>query len=55
MDGETRSSKWILFFLPFITVLREGIEAVVFVGGVSLVFDFLVGLSKSNAPGLVVY
>ena len=27
----------------------------VFVGGVSLVFDFLVGLSKSNAPGLVVY
>ncbi|OCB87154.1 iron permease FTR1 [Sanghuangporus baumii] len=26
----------IIFFLPFITVLREGLEAVVFVGGVSL-------------------
>jgi high-affinity Fe2+/Pb2+ permease len=24
-----------LFMLPFITVLREGLEAVVFVGGVS--------------------
>ncbi|KAK4058262.1 high-affinity iron permease [Microbotryomycetes sp. JL221] len=29
-------SKWALFLLPFITVLREGLEAVVFVGGVSL-------------------
>lgn len=28
--------KWALFLLPFITVLREGLEAVVFVGGVSL-------------------
>jgi len=25
-----------MFVLPFITVLREGLEAVVFVGGVSL-------------------
>ena len=33
-DG--RSGKWALFLLPFITVLREGLEAVVFVGGVSL-------------------
>lgn len=33
---EGRSSKWALFLLPFITVLREGLEAVVFVGGVSL-------------------
>ncbi|GAA6014600.1 hypothetical protein JCM8202_001595 [Rhodotorula sphaerocarpa] len=31
-----RNSKWTLFLLPFITVLREGLEAVVFVGGVSL-------------------
>lgn len=30
------TGKWVLFFLPFITVLREGMEAVVFVGGVSL-------------------
>lgn len=32
---EGRSGKWALFLLPFITVLREGLEAVVFVGGVS--------------------
>ena len=31
-----RAGRWILFVLPFITVLREGLEAVVFVGGVSL-------------------
>lgn len=28
--------KYSFFFLPFITVLREGLEAVVFIGGVSL-------------------
>jgi len=33
---EGKSGKWALFLLPFITVLREGLEAVVFVGGVSL-------------------
>ncbi|GAA5992726.1 hypothetical protein JCM11641_004867 [Rhodosporidiobolus odoratus] len=33
---EARSSKWTLFILPLVTVLREGLEAVVFVGGVSL-------------------
>ncbi|KAJ9114381.1 hypothetical protein QFC20_001524 [Naganishia adeliensis] len=31
-----RSGKWALFLLPFITLIREGLEAVVFVGGVSL-------------------
>ncbi|GLB39059.1 putative iron permease FTR1 family protein [Lyophyllum shimeji] len=36
VDGKTTTGKWILFILPFITVLREGMEAVVFVGGVSL-------------------
>jgi high-affinity iron transporter len=30
-----RSGKWALFLLPFITLVREGLEAVVFVGGVS--------------------
>lgn len=30
--------KYALFILPFITVLREGLEAVVFIGGVSLGF-----------------
>ncbi|OSX63611.1 hypothetical protein POSPLADRAFT_1045912 [Postia placenta MAD-698-R-SB12] len=36
VDRETRAGKWVLFILPFITVLREGMEAVIFVGGVSL-------------------
>ncbi|TFY56958.1 hypothetical protein EVG20_g8732 [Dentipellis fragilis] len=36
VDGGASAGRWILFFLPFITVLREGMEAVVFVGGVSL-------------------
>jgi hypothetical protein len=31
-----KSRKYAMFILPFITVLREGLEAVVFVGGVSL-------------------
>ena len=31
-----KSRKYAMFVLPFITVLREGLEAVVFVGGVSL-------------------
>ncbi|KAK0435816.1 Ftr1 protein [Desarmillaria tabescens] len=35
-DGKTSTGKWALFILPLITVLREGMEAVVFVGGVSL-------------------
>jgi hypothetical protein len=34
-DKEARSGKWALFLLPFITVLREGLEAIIFVGGVS--------------------
>ena len=36
VDGRTKAGKWALLVLPLITVLREGIEAVVFVGGVSL-------------------
>ncbi|KAF8588812.1 Ftr1 protein [Ramaria rubella] len=36
VDNRTLTGKWVLFILPFITVLREGMEAVVFVGGVSL-------------------
>lgn len=31
------SKKYVMFILPFITCLREGLEAVVFVGGVGLV------------------
>ena len=33
-DREGKSVKYVLFTLPFITVLREGLEAVVFIGGV---------------------
>lgn len=33
---EAKGGKWTLFLIPLITVLREGLEAVVFVGGVSL-------------------
>ncbi|KAG1769349.1 iron permease FTR1/Fip1/EfeU [Suillus occidentalis] len=36
VDRGTTTGKWVLFILPLITVLREGIEAVVFVGGVAL-------------------
>lgn len=40
--------KYAMFILPFITVLREGLEAVVFIGGVSL------GLSASSIPLAVI-
>jgi high-affinity iron transporter len=33
-----RTSRFALFLLPFITVLREGLEAVVFAGGVRPIF-----------------
>lgn len=36
--------KYALFILPFITVLREGLEAVVFIGGISL------GLPATSFP-----
>ncbi len=39
-DNEGKSVKWLLFTLPFITVLREGLEAVVFIGGVRLARSF---------------
>jgi len=33
VTGAARTGKWALFTLPFVVVLREGLEAVVFVGG----------------------
>lgn len=33
---KTWCEKYAMFILPFITVLREGLEAVIFIGGVSL-------------------
>lgn len=35
-DRSTRAGRWLLFVLPYITVLREGLEGVVFVSGVAL-------------------
>lgn len=38
------SEKYAMFLLPFVTVLREGLEAVVYIGGVSL------GLPATSFP-----
>lgn len=38
------AEKYAMFILPFITILREGLEAIVFIGGVSL------GLPASSIP-----
>lgn len=40
--------KYAMFLLPFVTVLREGIEAIVFIGGVSL------GLPATSFPLAVI-
>ncbi|KAF8341928.1 hypothetical protein F5887DRAFT_918923 [Amanita rubescens] len=50
-EGE---SKWIIPFLPFTAVLREGLEVVVYVGGVSLGEPAL-GLIAGLAVGVIVY
>lgn len=62
MDKSTRSGKWVLFILPMITVLREGMEAVIFVGGVSLgqpaesiPIAAIVGLLCGFVCGLLIY
>ncbi|KAJ6469505.1 Ftr1 protein [Mycena sanguinolenta] len=61
-DGETRAGRWVLFILPLITVLREGMEAVIFVGGVSLgqpatsiPIATIVGLICGLIVGFVIY
>ena len=45
---KTWCEKYAMFILPFITVLREGLEAVIFIGGVSL------GLPATSFPLAVV-
>ncbi|KAJ8585103.1 Ftr1 protein [Rhizopogon salebrosus TDB-379] len=62
VDSRTRTGKWVLFILPLITVLREGIEAVVFVGGValgqpatSIPIAAIVGLVCGLVCGLLIY
>ncbi|KAG5638014.1 hypothetical protein H0H81_002282 [Sphagnurus paluster] len=62
VDGRTKTGKWVLFILPFVTVLREGMEAVVFVGGValgqsatSIPIAAIVGLVCGLVCGLLIY
>ncbi|KAG2340961.1 Ftr1 protein [Suillus weaverae] len=62
VDRRTKTGKWVLFILPLITVLREGIEAVVFVGGVaigqpakSVPIAAIVGLVCGLACGFFIY
>lgn len=45
---KTWCERYAMFILPFVTILREGLEAVVFIGGVSL------GLRASSIPLAVV-
>jgi len=54
--------KYALFLLPFITVLREGLEAVVFIGGVGLGLPaasfplaVICGLAAGIAVGYLIY
>ena len=54
--------KYAMFLLPFITVLREGLEAVVFIGGVSLGFPatsfplpVILGLGAGCLIGVFIY
>ncbi|KAG2415819.1 plasma membrane iron permease [Aspergillus terreus] len=56
------AQKYFMFVLPFITVLREGLEAVVFIGGVSLSFPasafplpVITGILAGIAVGYVIY
>ena len=52
MDDETdkglgnTSRRYALFILPLITLLREGLEAIVFIGGVSVLHSFYSVLSR---------
>ncbi|KAI5116372.1 hypothetical protein M0805_008685 [Coniferiporia weirii] len=61
-DKGGRTGRWVLFGLPLITVLREGMEAVVFVGGVALgqsataiPIAAIVGLVCGLIVGFIIY
>ena len=54
--------KYAMFLLPFITVLREGLEAVVFIGGVGLALPasayplaVICGLAAGVVIGYAIY
>lgn len=62
VTGGARTGKWALFTLPFIVVMREGLEAVVFVGGVSLgqpassiPIAAIVGIICGGICGFIIY
>ena len=57
-----KAEKYALFLLPFITILREGLEAVIFVGGVGLSFPgeafplpVVCGMLAGGAVGWFIY
>lgn len=57
-----KAEKYALFLLPFITILREGLEAVIFVGGVGLSYPgsafplpVILGLVCGSLVGLFIY
>jgi high-affinity iron transporter len=56
------SERYALFLLPFVTVLREGLEAVVFIGGVGLglpavaiPLPVITGLAAGVVAGYLIY
>ncbi|OAP56203.1 hypothetical protein AYL99_09382 [Fonsecaea erecta] len=64
LSGRIKSwaEKYAMFLLPFITILREGIEAIVFIGGVSLgvqassiPLPTVCGLAAGCAVGFIIY
>lgn len=51
-EREGEGGKWALFLLPFVTVLREGLEAVLFVSGVSYLFTKMISQPTSAGDAL---
>lgn len=56
------AEKYAMFILPFITVLREGLEAVVFIAGVSfsapatsVPLPVVIGLIAGSFVGFLIY
>ena len=56
------SEKYAMFLLPFVTVLREGLEAVIFIGGVGLTLPatsfplaVICGLLAGALIGVLIY
>ncbi|KAJ3749606.1 Ftr1 protein [Lentinula detonsa] len=61
-DKDGKAGKWVLLILPLITVVREGLEAVIFIGGVSLgqpatsiPIAAIVGLACGLIVGFLIY